>query len=190
MANSDLVFAFDVGKGSLGVCVRQGGRLLALKSLLIPVGSQGVEDFAGTKDLRERRRAYRTRLAHQLRERWLDYHWHLAGLNPLAPDAPEMTREFPAGGDNTLYNSAALRVALILGQPLAPWQIYKALRAAIQRRGYKHLDYQGPDATLDADAQENLESVTKYKEDLHYYASARDEHSYPCFLDAALLGLW
>ncbi|MGY2437791.1 hypothetical protein ACW4FQ_32145, partial [Escherichia coli] len=68
-------------------------------------------EYANTQDLAKRRRAFRTREAHQKREAWLVQQWESVGLSALANDDPRLTREFPAKGDDTLYNSALLRVA-------------------------------------------------------------------------------
>jgi hypothetical protein len=53
-----IVWAFDLGKGSIGEAVRQGNRFLHKASLLIP------PDFAETKTAAGRRRMFRTREAH------------------------------------------------------------------------------------------------------------------------------
>jgi hypothetical protein len=49
------VWAFDLGKGSIGEAVRCGDKFLHKASLLIPA------DFAGTKTAAGRRRMWRTR---------------------------------------------------------------------------------------------------------------------------------
>ena len=66
-SNSSLnhVWAFDLGKGSIGEAVRMGTTFPRKASLLIPA------EFAETKTAASRRRMHRTRLAHQARERWL-----------------------------------------------------------------------------------------------------------------------
>lgn len=57
----DLIFAFDLGTGSIGECVRQGKDVKHLASLLLPA------EFASIKDAAQRRRAWRTRLSHRAR---------------------------------------------------------------------------------------------------------------------------
>jgi len=74
---SEKMFAFDVGTGSLGIAVRHGDRILESRSLLIP------QDFASTKEQRERRRQWRTRLSHQAREKWLNRQCRYAGIEVL-----------------------------------------------------------------------------------------------------------
>jgi hypothetical protein len=54
----EMVWAFDLGKGSIGEAVRQGTSFLHKASLLIPA------EFAETKTAAGRRRMWRTRLAH------------------------------------------------------------------------------------------------------------------------------
>lgn len=179
-----LVFAFDLGKASIGVCVRKAHQILDLKSLLIPA------EFASTVDYRTRRRAFRTRQAHEKRELWLRKIWQDTGLAPLASDDPRLKREFPAKGDETLYNSAILRIALLQGRPLADWQIFKALWASIQRRGYdKACDWKTHEDG-DEDAKENLESVNLYQDAIYYNCGHEASHHYPCYLEAALQQLW
>jgi hypothetical protein len=54
----EMVWAFDLGKGSIGEAVRHGNEFLHKASLLIPA------EFAETKTAAGRRRMWRTRLAH------------------------------------------------------------------------------------------------------------------------------
>ena len=57
--NHDIVWAFDLGKGSIGEAVRRGTEFLHKESLLIPA------EFAETKTAAGRRRMFRTRQAHK-----------------------------------------------------------------------------------------------------------------------------
>src|SRR5437899_11161546 len=66
MNSNEIVWAFDLGKGSIGEAVRQGTTFLHKASLLIPA------EFAETKTARDRRRMWRTRQAHKAREQWLN----------------------------------------------------------------------------------------------------------------------
>jgi CRISPR-associated endonuclease Csn1 len=145
------IWAFDLGKGSIGEAVRRGNEFLHKASLLIPA------DFAETKTAAGRRRMSRTREAHKAREQWLDQVMQQAGIEPLrgrrtqkvggkwqsAPETDEqrknrelLEREFAKPGDPTCYTSCLLRIKLLRGEKLEPWQIYKALHSAIQKRGY------------------------------------------------------
>lgn len=186
MPQDEKVFAFDVGKASLGICAREGNHILELQSLLIPA------EFAATADFRSRRRAYRTRQAHYKREAWLREKWQEAGLTVLTNDDPRIKREFPKKGDETLYNSALLRIALLQDKPLEEWQIFKALWSAIQRRGYdNNCDWDASkDESADADEKENQESVQKYEADLYYAVNSQEAFLFPCYLEASLMGLW
>jgi hypothetical protein len=56
-ASNDMVWAFDLGKGSIGEAVRRGNEFLHKASLLIPA------EFAETKTAAGRRRMWRTRQA-------------------------------------------------------------------------------------------------------------------------------
>src|SRR5438552_2404053 len=77
MSKIETVWAFDLGKGSIGEAVRRGTEFLHKASLLIPA------DFAETKTAASRRRMWRTRQAHKARERWLDDVMLKAGIEPL-----------------------------------------------------------------------------------------------------------
>lgn len=181
----ETVFAFDVGKASLGICAREGTRILELKSLLIPA------EFAATSEFRGRRRAFRTRQAHNKREQWLRIIWSNAGLTPLNSNDTRLKQEFPAKGDETLYNSALLRIALLQGHQLTEWQIFKALWASIQHRGYdKNCTWNASEAEANSDDTENLESVNQYIEDLYVQINSHPEYTFPCYLEASLMGLW
>jgi len=140
---SETVWAFDLGKGSIGEVVRQGTKFLHKASLLIPA------DFAETKTAANRRRMWRTRQAHKAREQWLDEVMRKAGIEvlhgrnydkagnwkPGEPADERLEREFAKPGDPTCFTSCLLRIKLLRGERLEPWQIYKALHSAIQRRG-------------------------------------------------------
>src|SRR5579872_5653521 len=156
MGGSEIVWAFDLGKASIGEAVRQGNTFLYKASLLIPA------EFAETKSAANRRRMFRTREAHKAREQWLREVMEQAGIEILVgrrvgkvdehgnemPKAewkkkkgkwveiskgdPRLEREFPAPDDNTCYTSCLLRVKLLRGEKLEPWQVFKAFHSAIQ----------------------------------------------------------
>jgi CRISPR-associated endonuclease Csn1 len=119
------IWAFDLGKGSIGEAVRQGTTFLHKASLLIPA------EFAETKTARDRRRMHRTREAHKARERWLQEVMQQAGIEILkgrqvgivdgtwiqtATGDRRLEQEFPAVGDNTCYTSCLLRIKLMRGE--------------------------------------------------------------------------
>ncbi|NJK92799.1 MAG: hypothetical protein HC904_13840 [Blastochloris sp.] len=140
----DQVWAFDLGISSIGEAIREGNKFKHVASWLIPA------EFASTKEARTRRRMWRTRKAHQAREAWLRECCLKAGIEVLPVRRvietkegwqtlradPRMEKEFPAIGETVCYNSSLLRIRLLRGEKLESWQIYKALHAAIQRRGY------------------------------------------------------
>ncbi len=80
---NETVWAFDLGKASIGEAVRQGNKFLHKASLLIPadLGRRGPATMSGTPA--SRYRMLQTRLAHARREEWLDRVWMAAGLTPL-----------------------------------------------------------------------------------------------------------
>ncbi len=71
------VWAFDLGKASIGEAVRRGTTFLHKASLLIPA------EFAETKTAAGRRRMWRTRQAHKAREKWLNEVMREAGIEVL-----------------------------------------------------------------------------------------------------------
>ena len=183
MSDNDLIFSFDIGTGSIGECVRQGSEIKHLESLLIP------SEYASTKDATKKRHQIRTREAHKAREDWWRKQAKEAGIEVLESRQPtkenpnikpdeRLLREFPKDGDNTIYTSCLLRIALLQGKKLDGWQIYKAVWSAIQHRGYdKNLpwitrikrnieeeneDDSGAKNESTMDEKENIEGVGNY----------------------------
>lgn len=204
------VFAFDLGSGSLGECVREGDKITYLHSLLLDA------DFASIKNQRIQRRGYRTRLAHQARERWWQKIAQAVGLEVLATQQPtfdnptlkpdeRMLREFAQPGDETLYTSCLLRMALIQGKPLASWQVYKAVWSALQHRGYdtnlpwksdivriqKKINAGEPltarEQKIWEDEKQDMSSASLY---LKAISAWPEGYRLPCYYEAYKLGLW
>jgi CRISPR-associated endonuclease Csn1 len=216
----ETVWAFDLGKGSIGEAVRQGNRFLHKESLLIPA------DFAETRTAATRRRMCRTRQAHKARERWLDQVWSTTGHAPLrkrevwpnpntgkwelkqtadyrlerefAPKSGEQTGDgalSDEAGANLCYTSCLLRIRLLRGDKLEPWQIYKALYSASQRRGY---DPEIPWKTRQqrrSEKPEDEEGATlarmqEFEKHLAKMAPDQPQYRWPCYFDAWKMGLW
>jgi CRISPR-associated endonuclease Csn1 len=203
------IWSFDLGKASIGEAVRdiQTNDFLHKASLLIPA------EFASTKDARDRRRMFRTRQAHKAREAWLDEVWRAAGQEPLRkrevwknpetkkwelkhPADQRLEREFPAKGDATCYTSCLLRIKLLRGEKLEPWQIYKALHSAIQRRGYdpklpwakKESARRGTDKD-DEETAGTKKRMDQFIEELQAMFPSREDCQLPCWFDAVKMGL-
>lgn len=200
------IWSFDIGTGSIGECVRAGDKFLHVDSLIIP------DDFAETKTAASLRRQMRTRTAHKAREIWLDKCLSDCGLEILhrrkvvlqngkwkllCKGDERLEREFPQDGDNTCFNSIALRCKLILGEKLEQWQVYKALNSAIQNRGY---DAQLPWGNSERvskkdDENEYIEQLQRFEKQLGEILENIDEKqiekfNYPCFLKAYKMGVW
>ena len=200
------VWSFDLGKASIGEAVRLGNKFLHIASLLLP------EDFAETKSATTRRRMWRTRQAHKARELWLDEVMRGAGIEPLAgrrtardpntgkwklssPGDPQLEREFAAPGDPTCYTSCLLRIRLLRGEPLQPWQVYKALHSAIQRRGYDpdipwKTREQRRNASKEDDEGSTLARMQEYEKKLQEMAPGLVAFHLPCYFDAWKMRLW
>ncbi len=175
------IFAFDMGKASIGYCVREDNEIKELGSLIID------KDHSSVADNRARRRVMRTLEAHRAREEWFNELWQKHGLNVLDKNDDKFKREFASKNDDTVYNSTLLRIALIQGRKLEQWQIYKALHSAFQRRGY---DINIAWANGTKDEKENEEAVKKYCCIDGVEIINSNEYKYPCYYDALLLGLW
>lgn len=211
------IYAFDIGVGSLGLCVRRGQDISRLESLLIP------PEYASTKEAAKRRRLIRTRIAHHKREAWWRQCCEQYGIETLEsrqpiydaagklvkhnPD-PRMLREFSATGDDTIYNSALLRIALLQGQKLEGWQVFKAVWSAFQHRGYlpaaelpwakqSKRNITDEDETEKTgrgdkdreadDEKKNYAAASAYNQILNKYP---DEYRLPCYFEAERMGLW
>ena len=202
------IWSFDIGLGSIGEAVRdpETHEFKHVESLILP------PEFASTKAAATTRRMYRTRQAHKKREEWLDCVWTEAGQQPLAkrttwrnpqtrkfelkhPGDPRLEREFPAKRDDTCYTSCLLRIKLLRGQKLEPWQVYKALHSAIQHRGYDPDIPWKTQAAKKASAeeikaqQEDEDKLHKFEQELRAMTSDA-KLQLPCYFDAWKMGLW
>jgi CRISPR-associated endonuclease Csn1 len=251
----ETVWAFDLGKGSIGEGVRrlEDSTFPHIASLLIPpdLARRGPATQSGTPA--SRYRALKTRQAHHERERWLETVWTAAGLMPL--DAREvwenpatrkwelehksdyrLEREFapkrfvkkdgqlvevkyPDGKASDgapattpedfeiCYTSCLLRIKLLRwkeGEPkLAEWQIYKALRSALQRRGYGPVPWatkearkvgKSPEELRQAEEEKLEQADPRYREAAgrwpNFKRSVPDAFHFPCYYDAFHMGLW
>ena len=203
-------FSFDVGMTSLGVAVNKNGKIIHADALLMHSEAGSIKAQA------ERRRQFRTREAHKEREKVLEQLWGDIGKKPLqrkhftkrkneegkrefikTKADNRLEREFPGKGDDTVYTSSLLRIMLLEGQPLEDWQIYKALHAGIQRRGYdpdvpwktqeeseekEKKQTTGKDENPEKQIGEFKEQLTKMTPDTRYHL--------PCYYDAWKMGLW
>jgi CRISPR-associated endonuclease Csn1 len=203
-ASNEIVWAFDLGKGSIGEAVRRGNEFLHKASLLIPA------EFAETKTAAGRRRMWRTRLAHKAREQWLEKVMRDAGIEVLkgrqvgkvdgkwtetAKGDPRLEREFPAPGDDTCYTSCLLRIKLLRGEKLEPWQLFKAFHSAIQRRGYdKDIPWKTREARKAKDGEDDdagtEQRMHKFEQDLESMAPGKLIFHFPAYFDAYQMGLW
>ncbi|HEX3799295.1 MAG TPA: HNH endonuclease domain-containing protein [Verrucomicrobiae bacterium] len=206
------IWAFDLGKASIGEAVRLNDTFLHKASFLIPA------EFAETKTAASRRRMWRTRIAHQERERWLGEVMLKAGIEPLIGrqtikidgkwqatvetevqklSRHRLEREFAAPGDPTCYTSSLLRIKLLLGEQLEAWQVYKAFHSAIQRRGYdanipwktRSQSKAKPGNAEDDEAgtQARMEEFIRQLEEM---APGKPVFHFPCYFEAWKMGLW
>lgn len=201
--SSEIIWAFDLGKGSIGEAVRQGTNFLHKASLLIPA------EFAETKTAAERRRMHRTRVAHKEREKWLNEVMREAGIEvlnrrnydiagnwkPGEPADKRLEQEFPSNGDSTCYTSCLLRIKLLRGEKLEPWQVFKAFHSAIQRRGYDpNIPWKTREARKAKDSEDDdvgtEQRMLKFEQDLESIAPGKTEFHFPAYFDAYQMGLW
>lgn len=176
------IFAFDMGKASIGYAIREDNKIKAAGSIIID------PDHGEIASKRDRRRNSRTLLAHKSREAFLKETWQKCNLEVLKKDDEKFKKEFPSKNETTIYTSCLLRIALPQNKPLENWQIYKALHNAIQKRGYD------PDVPWKTDQSEddrtNIELIKKYTQENNIELINSDEFKYPCYYDALRLGLW
>lgn len=200
------IWAFDIGKGSLGEVVRRGLRFPHKASLIIPA------EFAETRTAALRRRFWRTRQAHRAREKWLAEVMAAAEIEVLqgrrtwrdpstgewrsSPGDPRLEREFDAAGGSTCYTSCLLRIRLLRGEKLEPWQVYKAFHSAIQRRGYDpDIPWKGRGShAKESHEKQDDEAATlarmhAYEQEIQKMTFDRAFH-YPCYFDAWKMGMW
>ena len=176
------VFAFDLGKTSIGYCVREGNKIKEINSIIID------KDHAENTSLKNRRHTKKTLIAHKTREKYLNQIWQSCGFVPISKNDIKFTKEFSSKNESTIYTSCLLRIALLQNLPLEKWQIYKALHNAIQRRGYDaNLPWK---TTLNNDDKYNLELIQKYTQENGIELIHNDEYKYPCYYEALRLGLW
>ena len=176
------VFAFDLGKTSIGYCAREGHDIKEAESVIIDI------EHAEAVSLRDRRRIFKTLNAHKAREKYLNKVWRDCRLPILEQNDERFTKEFAAKGETEIYNSCLLRIALLQNRKLADWQIYKALHNAIQRRGYDpNLAWKS--AQTDDD-KENLELAKKYTQENGVELIQNEDYKYPCYYDALRLDMW
>lgn len=201
---NDTVWAFDLGKGSIGEAVRRGTEFLHKASLLIPA------DFAETKTAAGHRRMWRTRQAHRAREQWLEKVMREVGIEVLkgrqvgkvdgkwkqtADGDSRLEREFPAPGDNTCYTSCLLRIKLLRGEKLEPWQVFKAFHSAIQRRGYDpNIPWKTREARKAKEGEDDEagteQRMHRFELDLEKMAPGQKGFHFPAYYDAFQMGLW
>lgn len=176
------VFAFDLGKASIGFCVREGHEIKEVNSLIIE------REHADISGIRDRRHAKRILSAHKAREKYFIKLWKDCGLEPLDTADEKFKREFACPNDDTVYTSCLLRIALLQNKKLEEWQIFKAIYNAVQRRGY---DVNLPWKSVKTDDdKKNIELSQKYAFDSGVELIKSDEYKYPCYYDALRLGLW
>jgi hypothetical protein len=135
------VFAFDLGLGSMGACVRQNGfDIPELKSLLVDVAFPCITD-KGKRQLTKRMRAKRQRTYRKARRQWFESQWQAKGLTPLETGNPLWDAPYTEGH---YYTPLMLRCALLLNKTTHPngdgfedWELYAALWSSVQKRGYQ-----------------------------------------------------
>lgn len=105
------------------------------------------------------------------------------------------------------YNSALLRIKLLRDEKLEEWQIYKALHAALQRRGQHTVPWIAREAARAGKTPEEIEEEERkalekkdpaYKDAMTKWQNFcqldgiknHPEYQYPCYYDAYQIGLW
>ena len=176
------VFAFDLGKASIGYCVREDATIKEVNSIIVD------KDHGEIISQRDRRRVERTLLSHRAREVYFNKIWKDCGLKPFDKEDIKFKKEFAKKDDDTIYTSCLLRILLLQNKKLAEWQIYKALHNAFQKRGYDtNIAWK---SSYSDDDKENIALVEKYTQKNGVELINSEEYKYPCYYDALNLGLW
>ncbi len=99
-------------------------------------------------------------------------------------------------GSRICYTSCLLRIKLLRGEKLEPWQIYKALHSAMQRRGY---DFEVPWRSEDRRRRERpaedeeeagiRRRMARFVAELQLLFPTREDCQLPCYFDAVKMGL-
>jgi CRISPR-associated endonuclease Csn1 len=216
MKSQEMTWGYDLGKGSIGEVVRlkAAGKIEFphKKVWLFPTdfARRGPATKAGTPA--SRYRAWKTRQSHKRREDWLDEIWEAAGLTALhgrqvaVVDGKwrltqkgdlQLENEATGAKPEDCCSSSLLRVRLLrAGEKLAEWQVYKALRAAIQKRGYTSVPWERgskPKENLTPEEKAAMEKGnarwTKFT-GLPELKRLGKDFQLPCYYDAFHLGLW
>ena len=176
------IFAFDMGKASIGYCCREADNIMSAGSVII------APEHSSFDDIRKSRRTRKTLEAHKEREKFFNELWQEVGLEKLNTDDKKFKIEFASKSDDTIYNSILLRIALLQNKKLENWQIYKALHNAFQRRGYDtNIPWKNAKSK---DDEENEAQVKIYTQKDGVELIQNEQYKYPCYYDALLLGLW
>lgn len=130
-----------------------------------------------------------------------------SGIRPQKDEAPM---------DNTLYTSCLLRIKLLQGgDGMENWQVYKALRAALQSRGQQTVPWAKKEAARDGKSIADIEAKERQelaKKDPAYQQAMgawnkfenkdaahwkdlpngkeREDYLFPCYYDAWKMGFW
>ena len=208
------VFSYDLGKESIGYCVRNGYTVQEMGIDLVDSSHASITE----RGLSGRRRAIRTRLAHKMRETWFRWFWtEKLGLADLPAEDDRWHKEFSR--DGILYNGASIRVAMLQGltnqdetkTPLEDWQLFKGIWSLIQRRGYDHqvpwmnkgqrsnedpikaIEKQLQSKELTAEEKNELKDTSRalsgFTEILNRF-NLTDDFRLPCYAEVSMLGLW
>ena len=181
------VFSYDLGKESIGYCVRDGYTVQEMGIDLVDPNHGSITE----RGLSGRRRAIRTRLAHKMRETWFRWFWtEKLGLSDLSAGDVRWSKEFSK--DGLLYNGASLRVSMLQGvsnpngSPLEDWQLFKGVWSLIQRRGYDAYVAWGEKEVKNPDDQKLVEDYKKKLTD----SQLVETFHLPAYLETFRLGVW
>lgn len=230
------IWAFDLGKGSIGEAVWEApeeskpGRFLVKRSAVVDadLARRGPTFKQGTPA--NKYRAMKTRLAHKDREAWLELLWDHMGLQRLhrpefilkdakmsertvlrkggrkkkitrpvggewsvqITDAPHFGAEYSRGEDSSSWPSSAARIKLMSnqGKDLDETNIYKALFAAIQKRGQGQVPWQRKEKKIEVSTTEDRAFAQAGQRWVDFCGIAPAEYQFPCYFDAYHSRLW
>jgi CRISPR-associated endonuclease Csn1 len=197
-SNNEIVVGLDFGTGSLGEAISIGDKIIHAASFVF-------DSEIGRDPGANKKRPWRTRIAHRAREFWLIKCCKDVGIEPLKEmiEVPlrqgryrtkfidaRLLKEFPSDKEKTIFNSALLRIKLIEGNKLESWQVFKALHSAIQKRGYDpSVDWAKSDEKIDEESGTTLKRISSFHSQIEKIFH-KESKRLPCYFEAYCMGLY
>ncbi|MGA3172403.1 MAG: type II CRISPR RNA-guided endonuclease Cas9 [Chthoniobacteraceae bacterium] len=207
------IWSFDLGKASIGEAVRDTekndflhkAREAWLDEVWRAAGVEGMPEPLQKRRIGKMgpdgnlipRSDWKKKKGKWMLEQKADYRLE----REFAPKLGEKTKDGAPSDDagtRICYTSCLLRIKLLRGKErLEPWQIYKALHSAIQRRGYDpNIPWKAKESRRQRQSRDDDEKaltrkrMDRFVQELTAMIPEREEFQMPCYFDAWKMGLW